>query len=86
MWRSMVDRQGRAAQTLVTAVIAVLREERERQGLSQRELAERMRATSPYVSNLEAGRVGVSLDKLVQWAGLLGLTVTLDLEESDVSA
>lgn len=52
---------------------------REAAGLSQRQLAARMRTSQAAVSRLEAGGVGATLTTLQKVATALGLRVTVDL-------
>lgn len=53
-----------------------LRRARERAGLSQGELAERLGVTQPYVSATEAGRDGCSEDRAKAWLAACGSTPT----------
>lgn len=54
---------------------------REKKGLSQKELAERIGATQPYVAKLESGRVqNLGLKTLVKYATALGSQVTVRFE------
>ncbi len=55
-----------------------VRAERERAGLTQAELAERMGTTQPTVARLEAGGVTPSLDTLRRAAEALGLELVVD--------
>lgn len=55
-----------------------VRAERERAGLTQAELAERMGTTQPTVARLEAGGVTPSLDTLHRAAEALGLELVVD--------
>ncbi len=58
-----------------------VRTERERRGLTQAELAERMGTTQPTVARLEAGGVTPSLDTLHRVADALGLELVVDFRE-----
>jgi transcriptional regulator with XRE-family HTH domain len=54
---------------------------REKRGLSQRELAERMGASQPYVAKLESGRVeNLGLRTLVKCALALGASLRIELQ------
>lgn len=52
----------------------VVREERTRRKLKQRDLAARMGVTQALVSQLEKGQIGWSVDRLVAVATTLGMT------------
>ena len=55
---------------------------REARGLSQRQLAERLGTSQPYVAKLESGRVkNVGVKTLVKCAHALGGTVTIRIED-----
>lgn len=58
-----------------------LRAERERLGLTQAELAERMGTTQPTVARLEAGGLTPSLDTLHRAAEALGLELVVDFRQ-----
>lgn len=60
---------------------ARVRTERERLGLTQAELAERMGTTQPTVARLEAGGVTPSLDTLHRAAEALGLELVVDFRQ-----
>ncbi len=60
---------------------ARVRAERERLGLTQAELAERMGTTQPTVARLEAGGVTPSLDTLHRAAEGLGLELVVDFRQ-----
>lgn len=60
---------------------ARVRVERERLGLTQTELAERMDTTQPTIARLEAGGVTPSLDTLHRAANALGLELIVDFRE-----
>ncbi|MDE3102666.1 MAG: helix-turn-helix transcriptional regulator [Chloroflexota bacterium] len=55
-----------------------LRATRERLGLSQAEIARRLKAQPPYVAAVEAGRVNVTIGQLGRIASALG--VGFDIE------
>jgi len=59
-----------------------VRTERERRGITQSELAERMGTTQPSVARLEAGGVSPSLGTLHRVAGALGLELVIDFRAS----
>ncbi len=51
---------------------------REREGLSQRDLAMRLGTTQPYIAKLESGRVrNVGLKTLARYAAATGTTLTV---------
>ena len=58
-----------------------VRSERERLGLTQAELAQRMGTTQPTVARLEAGGVTPSLDTLHRAADALGLELIVDFRQ-----
>ena len=60
---------------------ARVRTERERLGLTQSELAERMETTQPTIARLEAGGVTPSLDTLHRAAHALGLELVVDFRQ-----
>lgn len=60
---------------------ARVRTERERLGLTQTELAERMDTTQPTIARLEAGGVTPSLDTLRRAANALGLELVVEFRE-----
>lgn len=60
---------------------ARIRAERERLGLTQTEVAERMETTQPTIARLEAGGVTPSLDTLHRAAAALGLELIVDFRE-----
>lgn len=60
---------------------ARIRAERERLGLTQSELAEKMGTTQPTIARLEAGGVTPSLDTLHRAADALGLELVVDFRE-----
>ncbi|OFW65146.1 MAG: hypothetical protein A2135_03270 [Actinobacteria bacterium RBG_16_67_15] len=55
-----------------------VRLERERRGMTQAELAERMGTTQPAVARLEAGGVNPGLDTLRRVADALGLELVIE--------
>ena len=57
---------------------ARVRAERERLGLTQSELAEKMGTSQPTIARLEAGGVSPSLDTLHRAADALGLELVVD--------
>lgn len=61
---------------------ARVRAERERLGLTQSELAEKMGTTQPTIARLEAGGVTPSLDTLHRAADALGLELVVDFREA----
>lgn len=60
---------------------ARVRAERERLGLTQTELAEKMGTTQPTIARLEAGGVIPSLDTLHRAADAFGLELVVDFRQ-----
>ena len=60
---------------------ARVRTERERLGLTQTEMAQRMGTSQPTVARLEAGGVTPSLDTLHRAAEALGLELVVDFRQ-----
>lgn len=54
-----------------TATGQLMREARERAGLSVREMARRLNQSAPFVSDLELGRRGWNDKRVAQWAKIL---------------
>jgi transcriptional regulator with XRE-family HTH domain len=54
-----------------------LREARKRVGLTQAQVAREIGATPPYISNIEAGRVNLTLGQLFNLADAIGVEVEL---------
>ncbi len=52
-----------------------MKEIREKQGISQRKLAMAVKSTQAKISNYENGQVSPSLDRLVEIAAVLGVTL-----------
>lgn len=71
------DQEAKDAFELGTRV----RVERERLGLTQSELAERMETTQPTIARLEAGGVTPGLDTLHRAAHALGLELVVDFRQ-----
>lgn len=63
-------------QEIVTALI----EQRKRAGLNMSEVARRMNTTHSIVSNLEHGKHGFTLGRMVQYAEAVGVSVTIKFE------
>ncbi|MEX1004322.1 MAG: helix-turn-helix transcriptional regulator [Acidimicrobiia bacterium] len=88
-WTDLKDRRGdtearrRGYQESKDAfqVGARVRAERERLGLTQTELAERMDTTQPTIARLEAGGVTPSLDTLHRAANALGLELIVEFHQ-----
>lgn len=66
------------ATALALRVGQAVRDSRRAAGLTQRELASRMRTSQAAVARLEAGGVGATLTTLQRAAHALGLTLTVD--------
>jgi transcriptional regulator with XRE-family HTH domain len=62
-----------------------IRTERERLGLTQAELADRIGSTQPAVARLEAGGVTPSLDTLGRVAEALGFELVVEFRPSRVA-
>ena len=62
-----------------------IRTERERLGLTQAELADRIGSTQPAVARLEAGGVTPSLDTLGRVAEALGFELVVEFRPSQVA-
>ena len=63
-------------QEIVTALI----EQRKRAGLNMSEVARRMNTTHSIVSNLEHGKHGFTLGRMVQYAEAVGVSLTVSFE------
>jgi transcriptional regulator with XRE-family HTH domain len=85
-----IDRQLRADSQLAREVDELINEMkieqelvalREKRGLSQRDLAERLGTTQPYVAKLESGRIkNLGLKTLAKYATALDARLTVRLE------
>jgi transcriptional regulator with XRE-family HTH domain len=60
-----------------------LRAARIEMGLKQSEVAQRLGATAPYVSNVEAGRVNLTIGQVFRIADAIGVTVDLILRPAE---
>lgn len=67
---------------LASEVGEQIRHQREKAGLSQRELAHRMGTSQAAIARLEAGGVGATLTTLQRVATALGLEVNIELRPS----
>lgn len=56
---------------------SLLKRMRVEAGLTQEELAGRLRRTSPYVSKIERGMRGIEMDGIARWARACGAEVEL---------
>ena len=63
----------------------LLRQARERAGISQRELAELLGCTQPAVSQAEAGDASLSVATLQRFAAALGCDLELAIVSRDVA-
>jgi transcriptional regulator with XRE-family HTH domain len=61
-----------------------LRAARIEMGLKQSEVAQRIGASAPYVSNVEAGRVNLTIGQVFRIADAIGVTVDLVMRPADV--
>jgi ribosome-binding protein aMBF1 (putative translation factor) len=73
----------RDATTLALSVGQSVRDAREAAGLTQRELASRMRTSQAAIARLEAGGVGATLTTLQRAADALGLTLNVQFSAGD---
>jgi transcriptional regulator with XRE-family HTH domain len=71
-----LDEEFHLARTLIEA--------RTRAGLSQTELARRMKTSQSYVARIESGRVRPSTDALERFARATGLRLRISFEPVDV--
>ena len=67
----------------IDGVVRHLAERRRAAGLSQADVAERMRTSQPAVARLEANRGDLRLSTLERYAQALGLTVRFGVAPSD---
>ena len=63
-----------------------IRRARQAAGLTQTELAKRLDLTIPYVSNVEAGRVNLTVGQLARFADALGSDLQLHLPPIEIPA
>ena len=63
-------------------LIRRLAKERRRRGLTQAEVARRMKTSQPAVARLEAGEVDPKISTVARYAGVLGRHLTWQLKES----
>lgn len=63
-----------------------IRRARKAAGLTQSELAKRLDLTTPYVSNVEAGRVNLTIGQLARFADALGSDLQLRLPPIEIPA
>lgn len=61
-----------------------IRRARKAAGLTQTELARRLDLTVPYVSNVEAGRVNLTVGQLARFADALGSDLQLRLPPIEI--
>jgi transcriptional regulator with XRE-family HTH domain len=61
-----------------------IRRARKAAGLTQTELAKRLDLTTPYVSNVEAGRVNLTVGQLARFADALGSDLQLHLPPIEI--
>lgn len=64
-------------------VVAVVKAEREAQGLRQEDLAERLGLSRDWVIDMESGKGNRFADRLFRVLGTLGITVTLTYGADD---
>ena len=63
-------------------VVELIRQRRKARGLSQRELASKLGITQARMSEIESGRAGLSVERLIAIVVMLGLELVLR-DESD---
>lgn len=61
-----------------------LRRARKEAKLTQDELAERLDLTAPYISNVEAGRVNLTVGQLARFADALGADLQVSLPRIEI--
>ena len=61
-----------------------VRRARKAAGLTQGEIAERLELTTPYVSNVEAGRLNLTIGQLARFADALGCDLQLRLAPIEI--
>lgn len=71
-----VDSVGRLTNSFVKSLADVLRSERERQGLSQTELAARAGLSQPHIGYIERGKRAPTVESLKRIALAMGRTAT----------
>jgi transcriptional regulator with XRE-family HTH domain len=74
LYRFAVDSVTRSTKAFMEALVGVLRDERERSGLSQTELASKAGLSRPHVGYLETGERQPSVESLKRLALALGTT------------
>jgi transcriptional regulator with XRE-family HTH domain len=62
-----------------------IRRARKAAGLTQLELAKRLELTIPYISNVEAGRVNLTVGQLARFADALGSDLRLSLPRIEIA-
>ncbi len=77
--KSVARRHGYRGATEAFELAERIRRAREKLGLTQTELAERVGSTQPAIARLEAGGVSPSLDTLSRIATALGLELLVEL-------
>lgn len=60
----------------------VLREARMANGMTQRELADELGVSQPYIVGLESGKGTKAIERLLQYAQATGVGIYLELESS----
>lgn len=70
----------RTATSSIASVVVgqAIRDARQEMGITQAELARRLRASPPYVSALEAGKANPTVGQLSAVAGALGVELHVD--------
>jgi y4mF family transcriptional regulator len=69
-----------------TELGALARAERERRGMTQQELADRIGANRRWVNELENGRNNPTLERLLRCIDVLGLRLSVDTDGTPASA
>lgn len=69
-----------AASDIGSALIGLeIRRARRIVGLTQAQVSERISATGPYISNVEAGRVNLTIGQLIRIADAIGCELEISL-------
>lgn len=75
-----------ASEITASLVGQEVRRARKAAGLTQAEVAERLATSPAYVTNVEAGRLNLTLGQLTRIAAALGATLNLELALVDIES
>lgn len=75
-----------ASEITASLVGQEVRRARKVAGLTQAEVAERLATSPTYVTNVEAGRLNLTLGQLTRIAAALGATLNLELALVDIES